>query len=93
MLEWCTFLLAGGKLFLLNVVPSAKGKVFQSHCSSPRPHFAVCGCDGQPGGKDVLSFSPPWTLMPGAVEYAVTSEVMAAISLAVASLQQAAEGT
>lgn len=33
---------------------------------------------------------PPF--MPGAMEYAVTSEAMAAISLAVASLQQAAEG-
>lgn len=79
---------------MLNVIPSAKGKVFQSRCSSPWPQFAVCGCDGQPGGKDVLSFScPPLTLMPVAAEYAVTSEVMAAILLAVASLQQEAEGT
>lgn len=31
--------------------------------------------------------------MPVAAEYAVTSEVMAAILVAVASLQQAAEGT
>lgn len=78
----------------MNVSPSAKGKVFQSYCSSPWPQFAVCGCDGEPGGKDVLSFfSPPSALMPGAVEYAVTSEVMAAISRAVSSLQQAAEGT